>query len=86
MRTKVDFLVGRLAKTNYKTFFTRFVPAVIGPELFHQRLTEKNNDGEPAALCTISDEAFALLLLENSYDRWTDLYNKTGEILHQQRG
>ena len=34
----------------------------------------------------ISDEAFALLLVENSYDRWTDIYTKTGGIPKQRRG
>ena len=83
---KVDFSIGRSSKNNYKIFFTRFVPAVVGPELFQQRLAEKTIDGVPTPLCTVSDEAFALLLLENSYDRWTDLYNKTGEIPLQRRG
>ena len=32
------------------------------------------------------DEAFVLLLIKNSYDRWTDLYKKTGGIPKQQRG
>jgi hypothetical protein len=37
-------------------------------------------------LSTVSDEAFALLLLENSYDRWFDLYTSNPEGVMQQRG
>jgi hypothetical protein len=38
------------------------------------------------SLCTISDEAFALLLLENSYDRWLDIFcNNKGAVM-QRRG
>ena len=34
----------------------------------------------------MSDEAFALLLLENSFDRWVDLYKQYSGIAKQQRG
>ena len=34
-------------------------------------MATKEND-----LCTPSDEALTLLLLENSYDRWIDIYKK----------
>ena len=29
-------------------------------------------------MCSISDEAFALLLIENSYDRWMDIFKTHG--------
>ena len=83
---KDDFCKGRKHKKIYTTFFTRFVPAVVGPELFRQRLQAANGDTAADTVCTISDEAFALLLVENSYDRWADIYKKTGGIPKQRRG
>jgi hypothetical protein len=58
----------------------------VGPELFCQRLQDANGDTSPDTVCTIIDEACALLLVENSYDRWTDIYNQTGGIPKQRRG
>ena len=81
-----SFCQGRKNKKTYKTFFSRFVPAVVGPELFRQRLQDATGDTSADTLCTVSDEAFALLLVENSYDRWTDIYKKTGGIPKQRRG
>jgi hypothetical protein len=44
------------------------------------------NSKKYESLCTISDEAFALLLLENSYNRWLDLFlNNKGPVM-QRRG
>jgi hypothetical protein len=66
---KGDFCKGQKYKKNYTTLFARFIPAIVGPELFQQCLQEKDEDISPyAVICTISDEVFALLLLENSYD------------------
>jgi hypothetical protein len=85
---KNDFCKGRKTdnKTLYTVFFTRFIPAVVGPELFRRRLQANNDVISPDELCSISDEAFALLLLENSYDRWQDIYEQTGGIPTQRRG
>lgn len=84
---KEAFCKGRKNKKNYTAFFLRFVPAVVGPEIFRQRLQDANGDTSSSdTVCTISDEAFALLLVENSYDRWTDIYKKTGGIPKQRRG
>ena len=83
---KESFCKGRKHKKNYNTFFSRFVPAVVGPELFRQRLQDADGVTSADTVCTISDEAFALLLVENSYDRWTDIYTKTGGIPKQRRG
>jgi hypothetical protein len=83
---KDEFCKGRRNRKTYTTFFSRFVPAVVGPELFRQRLQDANGDTSPDTVCTISDEAFALLLVENSYDRWTDIYKQTGGIPKQRRG
>ena len=59
---------------------------MVGPDLFRDRLRAKDEVVSPEAICMISDEAFALLLIENSYDRWTDIFEETGGIPRQQRG
>jgi hypothetical protein len=77
-----DFCGGRKNKVPYTLFYTKFVPAVVGPELFRQRI----KDTTTTDLCTASDEAFALLLLENSYARWENIYDNNGGIPSQRRG
>ena len=66
-----DFLKGR-EETSFEIFFKNFVPAIVAKQKFKCRLfsTEKQS----IQMCTISDEAFTLLLLENNYDRWIDVY------------
>ena len=50
--------------------------------MFRQRIKDATvND-----LCTASDEAFTLLLLENSYARWVSIYEREGGIPSQRRG
>ena len=81
-----DFCKGRKKKVDYTTFLTYFVRSVVGPEIFRNRLQENEDICPPDAVCTISDEAFALLLLENSYDRWLDIYTTCGGMPKQRRG
>lgn len=50
--------------------------------MFRQRL----KDTTTIELCTASDEAFTLLLLENSYARWENIYDTNGGIPTQRRG
>jgi hypothetical protein len=46
--------------------------------VFDRQVSVATND---KTLCTVSDEAFALLLLENSFDRWQDIYRlRKGEV------
>ena len=87
-----DFLEGRKNKTAYTVFFERFVPCSTKKTNWDRRVTKAsttvgnggNNKGK--SLCTISDEAFALLLLENSFDRWFDLFsNRKGTVAVVQR-
>jgi hypothetical protein len=77
-----DFTEGRTNKAAYRVFYTQFVPAVVGPDLFQQRI----QDDKSKDPCTASDEAFTLLLLENNYDRWLDIFNKTDGNPAQRRG
>jgi hypothetical protein len=58
---------------------SKFVPAVVGPDLFWQHLQD-NPDKE---LCTVSNEVFTLLLLKNSYKCWVDIYNKSRGVPSQ---
>jgi len=76
------FVGGRKNKQEYGLFYTKFVPAVVGPDLFRQRI----QDTTTTELCTASDEAFTLLLLENSYARWENIYDLNGCIPSQRRG
>ena len=57
----------------YSIFFARFLPCVTGKTLWNSRLKRAKKDSD---MCGNADESFALLLLENSYNRWTDLFSK----------
>jgi hypothetical protein len=54
---------GRRIAKMYKVFFDNFLPCVIKKSVFEHQVAVATT------LCTVSDEAFALLLLENSFDR-----------------
>ena len=56
-------------------FFDRFVPLLEKKTNFRRKLRSATKDED---LITISSEAFGLLLLENHWDRWLDIYQKTG--------
>ena len=80
--TVEEFCEGRKNKIAYNLFYTKFVPAIVGPELFRQRIKDLSEHD----LCTASDEAFTLLLIENSYARWVSIYELDGGIPSQRRG
>jgi hypothetical protein len=66
-----DFCAGR-AHDSFEIFFKNFVPAIVAKNKFKTRLfAPMRND---IHMCTVSDEACTLLLLENNYDRWIDVY------------
>jgi hypothetical protein len=67
----------------YKVFFKYFVKCVTRISVWEKNLKTATTDGE---LCTVSDEAFALLLLENSWSRWIDIYRKDPEALYPRCG
>ena len=69
---------GRRNKEIYCIFFDRFLPCVVKKSVFDHQVSVAKND---STLCTVSDEAFALLLLENSWKRWVDIYRlQKGEV------
>jgi hypothetical protein len=62
----------------YKVFFDNFLPCVIKKLVFDCQVSVATND---RTLCLISNEAFALLFLENSFDCWQDIYQlQKGEV------
>ena len=70
-----DFLEGRSNPEAYGVLFSVFLPAVIGKLSFQDKILEAYDGGRE--LCTKSDEAFVLLLLENSIDRWKDIFTRS---------
>jgi hypothetical protein len=62
---------GRRNPRTYTIFYDYFLPCVIKKSVFDRQVAVATND---STLCTVSDEAFALLLLENSFDRWMDIF------------
>ena len=66
-----EFLQGRENEEVYEVFMSQFVWCVVA------RKTEWNNTISLAEndkdVCTVSDEAFASILLENNWNRWIDV-------------
>jgi hypothetical protein len=84
-----EFLEGRKNQEAYTAFFDHFVPCATKKTTWDRRLakTETNlGSSSPKRLCSVSDEAFALLLLENSFERWLDLFSNHKGPVMQQRG
>lgn len=86
--TMKEFLEGRKNSEAYSVFMERFVPCVTMKTSWDRRLATADPDctKNMKSLCTVSDEAFALLLLENSYDRWLDIFTTNKGAVMQQRG
>ena len=68
-----DFLKLRENEDLYKEFYRFFLKPVVGKATYIDRIFDETTKKEKH-LSTVSDEAFALLLMENSYDRCVDLY------------
>jgi hypothetical protein len=74
--TLEEFGTGR-QHASFKTFFRYFVPAVVAKNKFKYRLLAPMSS--ESHICTVSDEACTLLLLENCYDRWVDVHKNKME-------
>ena len=83
MPTMEDLLLLRAGEKVYKEFYKRFVSCVITKTTYRERLRGAVSEKD---FCTRSDEAFALVALENSWDRWTDEYTQNSGIPKRQRG
>ena len=78
-----DFLQLRKNPQAYLVFFKHFIKCITRKSVFENNIrTAKTYDD----ICTISDEAFALLLLENSWHRWMDIHTKDSSALLPRRG
>ena len=80
-----DFLSMRKNPPCYCVFYTHFIKCITKKTRYEERL-KAFKAGSGGDICTVSDEAFALLLLENSWDRWWDLYHKDPATLLPRRG
>lgn len=71
----------------YKIVYESFIPAVATTDFYKQHLKVRmSNLTDNRELFTVSDEAFTLLLLENYYDRWMDIFMKFGAEPPPNRG
>ena len=70
-----SILEGRKNVESYSFFFDRFIPILEKKKIFLNRMKKAETDAD---LSSISSEAFGLLLLENHWDRWLDIYKKCG--------
>ena len=68
-------LKGRSDPNSYSFFFDIFVPLLEKKSTFNEKFMTATKDEE---LLSISSEAFGLLILENHWDRWLDIYTKCG--------
>ena len=85
-----EFLEGRNNTEAYTVFFDLFVAYATKKTAWDRRLAQAQTNPERTttclSLCTVSDEAFALLLLENSSAWWLDIFaNHKGQVM-QRRG
>jgi hypothetical protein len=66
------FLQMRKASFFYKMFFNNFVKQIVGCNVYNDRMHDRSR--HPDTLCTVSDEAFCLLVIENYYDRMMEIF------------
>lgn len=59
-------------------FFDYFVKSIAKKSLWASRVSQAKIETD---ICSVSDEAFALLVYENNIDRWTDIYSKDPNAL-----
>ena len=85
--TLAEFLQGRSLTATYSIVYGKFIPCISSSKVYKQeireRLLDKNDNSE---LFSMSDEAFTLLLLENYFDRWMDIYTKEGGVPRRKIG
>lgn len=79
MTFKLDnFLEMRRNYDAYSTFYSVFLPSIVGKRRFNRLLRTLKDEEE---IATVSDEALALLAIENSWKRWDKIFdNSNGEI------
>ena len=75
--TLAIFLGGRTNVAAYRLFLEAFVSNIVGQMVFRRRMHASDGKTE---IFTVSDEALALLLIENNEDRWIDVYEKPKDV------
>ena len=79
-----DFLELRGNPFIFEVFYSKYVRQVVGKKKF-DRLVKNVEFGEE--ISTPTDDAFALIVLENNEDMWMDILEKSeGKIEHVKRG
>ena len=73
-----DFLKGRSHRHCYRFFFSFFAPVMERKRLWNQKVVDATTDEDAISL---SNEAFALTVMENQWDRWIDIYIKSGGLI-----
>lgn len=74
-----EYIEGRVEDEIYNVVYSTFIPAVSTTEYYKYNLAVRmRSTSDYRELFTKSDEAFTLLLLENYYDRWIDIYKRHG--------
>ena len=77
--TLEEYLQGRRITSVYMIVYDHFIPCVSTSKAYKESIRERLVEVEDnSELFTMSDEAFTLLILENYYDRWMDIYTKQG--------
>lgn len=64
----------------YSDFYTYMIKAIVGKRNFKKRLL---NIAEGAEIATISDEALALVAIENCREVWDDVYKRSDGLIRQ---
>jgi len=78
-----DFLQLRKHPQAYLVFFKHFIKCITRKSVFESNIRKARTYDD---ICSISDEAFALILLENSWHRWMDIHTKDSSALLPRRG
>ena len=78
-----DFLEMRARPEAYLVFYKHFIKCVTKKTVYESNIQRAKTYDD---VCSVSDEALALLLLENSWDRWMDLHQQDPNALLPKRG
>jgi len=73
------FIKGREKNSHYELFLRTFVKPVVGINTWNEKL--KKPDTTPNNLFSKSDEAFAMIVLDNNYEYWSELFIENGNSI-----
>ena len=73
------FLDMRQSSETYEMFFSFFIPSIGHCTYWKHMVANAKTDND---ITTVSNEAFVLLILENNWKRWLEIYRKNdGNII-----